>query len=124
MNQRLAQILGYPHALLDRLLSIFLSVVFFVQDDPSQGRVDPGWPQMETGMCLFAVIEKLVPVKRHNRCRHGMTELEGEHRHFEEFSLRLLPLIVAFGAWASTDHSLSLVHFLIRVATEGAHLAH
>ena len=52
-----------------------------------------------------------------------MTQLEGQHSHLKEFSLRLLPIVSALCPWTPSNHCLRVVQLIGRLGAESALLA-
>lgn len=82
------------------LLSILSLVVFFIEDDACQRRVDPVWPILEAFMHLATLHEEFVSVDRQHSQRHRMLQLKSQHSHLKELSLRLLSDVLLFFATA------------------------
>ena len=72
------------------LVRVGLLVVLFVQNDASEGLIDPGRPLVETLVDLLTLLEQLVPVERHYALRAWVAQNERQDRHFEEFALGFL----------------------------------
>ena len=73
------------------MIYILLVIIFLVQHDPRECRIDPAWPLVELLMNALALIEQEISVDLHHTFTVWVAKLECKDSHLKELTLRLLP---------------------------------